>query len=342
VIKITTSNLNDLAYVHYDFLCKKFDFSIEKRLKISLSKYQKEILPIYKKYYLLLQYIDKNLEEIIIGTPLTLEKHRIRLTKLSEDFELTKQEKKKTKEQKEILKDLNYIFNYETFASKGFRKKATKKHEDYFYSGNVLVGKINIQVCPYCNRNTIYSFKSGTKRTSELDHFYPQKKYPFFALSFYNLIPSCKVCNKIKLDNDDKEYINPYDTRFDFNKNMKFGLQIENSSFYYSENGFKFKYKFDAKISTDENQRIENNLNVFELKDLYDNHKDIILELIQKAEIYNESYIDELMQKYEGTLFKNREDLLRLVTCGYVSDEDLHKRPLSKLIKDISEELNLI
>ncbi|WP_294880006.1 hypothetical protein, partial [Sulfurimonas sp. RIFOXYB12_FULL_35_9] len=86
----------------------------------------------------------------------------------------------------------------------------------------------------------------------------------------------------------------------------------------------------------------ENNLNVFELKDLYDNHKDIILELIQKAEIYNESYIDELMQKYEGTLFKNREDLLRLVTCGYVSDEDLHKRPLSKLIKDISEELNLI
>jgi len=47
------------------------------------------------------------------------------------------------------------------------------------------------------------------------------------------------------------------------------------------------------------------------------------------------------MQKYEGTLFKNREDLLILVTCGYVSDEDLHKRPLSKLIKDISQELKI-
>jgi hypothetical protein len=75
---------------------------------------------------------------------------------------------------------------------------------------------------------------------------------------------------------------------------------------------------------------------------LYQNHKDIVLELIQKAQIYNQSYIDELYQNYEGTLFKNREDLLRLVTCGYVTDEDLHKRPLSKLIKDISQELDLL
>jgi hypothetical protein len=48
------------------------------------------------------------------------------------------------------------------------------------------------------------------------------------------------------------------------------------------------------------------------------------------------------MQNYEGSLFKNREDLMRLITCGYVNDEDLHKRPLSKLIKDISEELELL
>lgn len=80
---------------------------------------------------------------------------------------------------------------------------------------------------------------------------------------------------------------------------------------------------------------------MFNIKNLYEEHKDVVSELFQKAEIYNDSYIDELMQKYEGTLFKNREDLLRLVTCGYVSDEDLHKRPLSKLIKDISEELKL-
>ncbi len=75
---------------------------------------------------------------------------------------------------------------------------------------------------------------------------------------------------------------------------------------------------------------------------MYQNHKDIVLELIQKNAIYNESYLDELMYQYEGTLFKNREDLQRLISGGYISDEEIGKRPLSKLIKDISTELDLI
>ena len=58
--------------------------------------------------------------------------------------------------------------------------------------------------------------------------------------------------------------------------------------------------------------------------------------------MYNDSYLDALMTQYEGTLFKNKEVLLRLITCGYISDDEINKRPLSKLIKDISEELGLI
>ena len=38
----------------------------------------------------------------------------------------------------------------------------------------------------------------------------------------------------------------------------------------------------------------------------------------------------------------DKEELLRLITCGYVTDEDLHRRPLSKLIKDVSKELGLV
>ncbi len=210
------------------------------------------------------------------------------------------------------------------------------------YNAYQLLENLKVFVCPYCNRNTIYNVQSTQKRTSELDHYYPQSKYPFLALSCYNLVPSCKVCNKIKLDNDDKEYINPYDNRFDMNKNMKFSLEIEDSTFYHSINGFSIQYKYDEKISDDERNRIKNNLDDFELKDLYQNHKDIVLELIQKQAIYNESYMDELLTQYEGTLFKNREDLQRLVSGGYISDEEIGKRPLSKLIKDISIELGLV
>ena len=123
---------------------------------------------------------------------------------------------------------------------------------------------------------------------------------------------------------------------------MKFTLKIKNSTFLFSEDGFDLKYKFAKDVGSDEKRRITNNRKDFELKDLYSNHKDIALELIQKAQIYNESYIDELYQKYEGTLFKNREDVLRHITGGYIEDKDINKRPLSKLIKDISEELDLI
>ena len=67
----------------------------------------------------------------------------------------------------------------------------------------------------------------------------------------------------------------------------------------------------------------------------------VIFTIKSKNAIYNESYLDELITQYEGTLFKNREDLLRMVSGGYVSEEEIGKRPLSKHIKDISQETRI-
>ena len=53
-----------------------------------------------------------------------------------------------------------------------------------------------LRYCPYCNADTVYVMESGKKYVkSSLDHFYPQSRFPFFALSLYNLIPSCTRCN---------------------------------------------------------------------------------------------------------------------------------------------------
>ncbi len=343
MIRIQNEHLEKLANEHYDLLCNKFKFSISNRLDSSLKEYKSKQEILYKKFVLLLKYLKDNLESIVIGKPNTLEYHREKLIQLSQNFEFTKEEKKKTIEQKKILENLNWIFNYTGFSSSGFSKKKTKKtNKSYSYSGNILVKNLNISVCPYCNRNTIYSINNGQNRTSDLDHYYPQSKYPYFALSFYNLVPSCKVCNQLKSDSDDKECINPYDDRFDMNKNMKFSLKVTSSKFYHSEKGFEIDYRYDEQISDNEKIRIENNLDDFKLRDLYQNHKNIILELIQKEAIYNESYLDELLTQYEGILFKNKEDLQRLISGGYVSDKEIGKRPLSKLIKDISEEIGLL
>ena len=205
-----------------------------------------------------------------------------------------------------------------------------------------IIENLNIKVCPYCNREYIFKFEDSKKKEARVlatfDHFYSKSKYPFLAISFYNLIPSCHICNskfKHQINFFNTKHLNPYED--DLNKKAKFHLKIDNQSFIYDKNNFQIELK-----EIDKNdEATKNTIKTFRLNDLYQNHKDIVFELIQKREIYSDSYIDELAYNYSG-LFKNREDLLRLITCGYVEDKDLDKRPLSKLVKDISEELELI
>ena len=203
---------------------------------------------------------------------------------------------------------------------------------------NQIVDTVGTRTCLYCNREYIVNYTSNTvtKTTAELDHFYPRSLYPFLSISFFNLIPSCKTCNsKLKGDKDTfaEEILYPYEESF--NDNTSFKLKIKNVDFMNDKN--EFQLLLNAK-----NTKAKDSIELFQLKELYYEHKDIVLELIQKSIIYNESYIDELFNRYEGSLFKNREDLLRLITGGYITDEEIGKRPLSKLIKDISEELELI
>lgn len=230
----------------------------------------------------------------------------------------------KERKNKKVFKELLALHNtYENFS------------KDW---NNRIVDTIGTRTCLYCNREYIinYTDQTKTKTTAELDHYYPRSLYPFLSISFFNLIPSCKTCNsKLKRDKDTFKEEILYPFQESLNDNTKFNLVVSDSDFLNNKESFVLKLKT-------KNKKAKESKKLFKLDELYNEHKDIVLELIQKTEIYNESYLDELMQKYEGTLFKNREDLLRLVTCGYVSDEDLHKRPLSKLIKDISEELDLI
>jgi len=196
-----------------------------------------------------------------------------------------------------------------------------------------LVELTSTKVCPYCNRNFIVNF-STDNTTVELDHYFPKNKYPYLAISLYNLIPSCHTCNHKK--RSEKLKIYPYKECF----NDYVSFSIKPTALPFRESNIELlieKKKNTRKVR----KKINNYEKVLNISTLYENHKDIVVELLQKQMIYSDSYIDELFEQYEGTLFRNREDILRLVTCGYVSDEEIGKRPLSKLIKDISQELGL-
>lgn len=230
------------------------------------------------------------------------------------------------------------------------KTKLTIREKDIFltlYSrlNNALFVKdLDVKVCPYCNRNYILNFQKKGKEnaTAQLDHFFDKKKYPYLAISIYNLVPSCGTCNQRKSTIEETIF---YPYLESFNNSVKFSLKgIRSRNELIKENLDFFDEKrieLDYKILNDKD-KVEKHIEVFNIKNLYNEHKDIVSELLQKSVIYSDDYLESLLDEYEGTLFKNREDLLRLITGGYIDDTDINKRPLSKLIKDISEELDLI
>lgn len=242
----------------------------------------------------------------------------------------------KSKFLKEIMDELGsypknsdeYKLLFYIFAEQGYMKYFTNGENSAKYSAYTFVDKLDMKTCPYCNRNYIFVVKKGKLRP-EIDHFYPKTVYPYLAVNFFNLIPSCQTCNKTKSDNVNLDWINPYDV-----DKIDYKLTYKPTSINFTEVE-SAKYDFDSFdidfISTNEN------IKTFKLKELYKQHKDIVLELLVKKAYYPKSYIDEL--KSFGF---SEDEVYRYLVCNYKNDEDLHKRPLSKLIKDISEELKLI
>jgi len=302
MIQIKVSNLDKLADKYY----KKIEMFInQKNTKYKLDDINCDLLSI----------LNKDLEQIVTAKPNELRKL----------IAISPSEFSNTIEQ---LKDL-----YGTFRDKW---------------GVELIEDLKMDVCPFCNRNYIFKFQDSIKEEARilatLDHYYDKDSYPFLSVSFFNLIPSCNICNsKFKhIINFSKiKHLHPYED--DFNKRAKFSHFLKPINNENKNNTLFSKERIALTLTSIDEEDIptKNTISTFRLNDIYQEHKNTVLELIQKREIYPDSYIDELAHNYSG-LFTNREDLLRLITCGYVNDEDINKRPLSKLIKDISEELKLI
>lgn len=206
-----------------------------------------------------------------------------------------------------------------------------------------LIARTNLKACPYCNRNFIFNFKrsNSTEATAQLDHFYPKNKYPYLAISLYNLIPCCSTCN-LRKSNKLVDSYHPYLESFNANARFAYkGIAVQpkgkNYDFFDEK---RIKLALYA-INNQEKIKVNSHKETFNLEALYDNHKDIVQELIKKSQIYTESYIDDLEKQYIGKVFNSRDELLRLITSGHVTDEEINQRPLNKLVKDISQQLEI-
>jgi 5-methylcytosine-specific restriction endonuclease McrA len=92
-------------------------------------------------------------------------------------------------EHERFFEECASIFDYDHFSKK--RDASYKKWTAY-----KLCKNSRYTLCPYCHQNfafTIIKDQRGFRPT--LDHFYPKSLYPYLAISLYNLVPACQVCN---------------------------------------------------------------------------------------------------------------------------------------------------
>lgn len=87
------------------------------------------------------------------------------------------------------------------------------------------------EVCPYCNLIPITNHKDFS--TADIEHFYPKSIFPLFCVSKFNLIPSCKDCNRQFKGSKYFHYNPRYEGldeyfKFNFSVNASFEQMIDN------------------------------------------------------------------------------------------------------------------
>jgi hypothetical protein len=218
---------------------------------------------------------------------------------------------------------------------KGFRKG----------TGGVLAkwfAALNVAVCPYCNRQWVTRLIGTNKHLYDIDHYFPKSVYPHFALSFYNLIPCCTICNqrmKHKRELVFGKHAHPYVD--DMDAHVRFEIEEKTvDQFYKKDAEVAIEIKPVPGASHVGVGRADSNIDFFQLKKQYATHKDYGRELMQRGIIYSESVIDDIWLN-NGKVFQTREDVVRMVMGNYVLSADIHKRPLAKLTKDLTEQFGL-
>jgi hypothetical protein len=252
-----------------------------------------------------------NLRKVLIGTPDELDTIKDKFT--SEG----------------LKKSLKTLINYDSWIKTD--DKATYRH----YNAYHLAEKLDIPTCVYCNRiytKTVIN-SSGKKITRPtFDHWFPKSEYPLLALSFYNLIPSCSVCNsgiKGSTPFSLSTHFHPYYKNPD--KEFKYTFSYDHKDY----------DKFSFKILTN-NKFSEDSVNAFELKNVFEAHEDELEDLRKIKDAYSEDYIDMLESKILGGVTLDRDEVYRLAFGVHFQEANFDRRPLSKMKKDILIELGII
>lgn len=203
-----------------------------------------------------------------------------------------------------------------------------------------LIHQIGIKSCVYCNANYAVTTKDGNGYF-EIDHWKPESKYPFLSTSFYNLQPCCPYCNKRKGADRERQYFKLYEEDKNVPLNV-FEFQIPRGALlrYIIKNDLNhLKIRFKAADPSYEQVRNDAEYK-FGIEELYNEHIDVVEEMMWKAKFYNNVIIGSMTW-----LFREKHpvvDVARFKLGTYADEDEVHKRPLTKMMQDIGKQLMVI
>lgn len=256
--------------------------------------------------------------------------------------ELNKIKSKFLKERKDISK----ILSYDYFNRKGKYDKG-KELVDRYNSFH-LTTNLGYNTCVYCNRNYINTITNGfrihkfkNKRISPkfliarptLDHWFPRSKFPVLAISFFNLIPTCSVCNsslKGTIQLNLKDHFHPYHRNDNKDKQLK----------------YKFNYDLDDPnnanlILESANAFSKKSIDAYSLEKLYSGHNSDLRDLLKLKKHFGNSYLKNL-----ETILRNTDitptEMQRIIFGNTSLSDNALKSPLSKFRVDILTKLGIL
>lgn len=172
---------------------------------------------------------------------------------------------------------------------------------------------------------------------AQLDHFFPKDTFPIFAVSLYNLVPSCSSCNHIK--SNEEIGISPHNHSYNFSQ-VQISYIPKSADWINDAEEIEIRFKYDAN-DVEFRDMMNKNLDTMGIRKAYDMHKDYMQEILKKAQIYEKEHRENLMSDFPG-LFSSEEELLQTLFGNYICENDLLKRPLSKMTMDLLKELSII
>lgn len=211
-----------------------------------------------------------------------------------------------------------------------------------------ILNAMNITVCPYCNRQYITSLTADGKdiNTGDIDHFYLKNVYPYLALSVYNFIPSCQICNSRFKHTEDCFYtphVNPH--KHGFGSKARFKIPdiapyLDDDAWNKSDNLLVIEVdRTPVPPNSDEPspEAIENSIATFHLNEVYGSHYDYAREIVWKSRIYTDQMIDTLAESL-NSIFGSKKEIRELVYGQYLNQYEACKRPFAKLTQDLLED----